>query len=107
MKKLCDCGKIATWVYAPTYTGKGINGDNPYSCDDCVPRGCSCNNYHTDINAYHPPLDSPELPEGEEGKDWKWVDINKGEWTNIDEKGREYPCCEFFYDEEGWDIEEE
>lgn len=101
MKKLCDCGKIATWVYAPGYSG----GGNSYSCDDCVHRGCSCNNYHIDVNAYHPPLNAPELPQGEEGKDWKWVDI--AEWTHIDEKGREYPCCEYFHEEDGWDIDEE
>jgi hypothetical protein len=103
MKKLCDCGKVAIWVYAPTSENKG----NPYYCDDCVHRGCSCNNHYTNVNAYHPPLDSPELPEGEEGKDWKWIDINSGEWTNIDDQGREYPCCEYFYDEEGWNIDEE
>lgn len=68
-------------------------------CDDCVPRGCSCNNYYVDVNAYHPPLDSPEMPEGIEGEDWKWIEPNKV-WCYIDKKGREYPCCEYFYDED-------
>lgn len=103
MKELCDCGKIAIWVYAPGYS----NGGNPYFCNDCVSRGCSCNNHHTDVNAYYPSLDSPELPTGEEGKNWKWVDISKGEWTHIDEMGREYPCCEYFFEEDGWDIDED
>ena len=42
-KYKCDCGKLATWVYMPSYR----DSDNDFSCDDCVPRGCSCNNRHT------------------------------------------------------------
>lgn len=99
-KELCDCGKIATWVYMPGYSG----GGNPYSCDDCVHRGCGCNNYYVDVNAYHPPLENPELPDGEEGKDWKWIEVGK-EWCYIDELGREYPCCEYEYEEDGWEID--
>lgn len=39
MKKKCECGcgKVATWCYLP-------NDGDWYCCDDCVPRGCSCNN---------------------------------------------------------------
>ena len=102
-REVCDCGKIAVWDYMPGYFG----GGNSYSCDDCVHRGCSCNHRYVDINAYHPPLDNPDLPEGEEGEDWKWLDEEKTHWCHIDEKGREYPCAEFFYDEDGWEIEEE
>ena len=100
-KDLCDCGKVAVWCYMPGYSG----GGNPNSCDDCVNRGCDCNHNYVDVNAYHPALEDPYLPEGEEGKDWKWIE--KGvEWTYLDEKGREYPCCEYMYSEEGWDKEE-
>lgn len=99
-KELCDCGKIATHCYMPGYS----SGDSPYSCDDCVPRGCSCNHRYIDVNAYQPPLDDPDYPEGEEGKDWKWVEKDKV-WVHIDEKGREYPCIEYFYEEEGWDTD--
>ncbi len=84
----------------PGYSG----GGNPYSCDSCVPRGCECNHRYIDVNAYHPPLETPELPDGEEGVDWKWI-VKDSSWTYIDEKGREYPCCEYMYDEEGFDIE--
>ena len=103
-KDLCDCGKIAVWCYLPGYS----DGGNPNSCDDCVPRGCECNHRHVDPNAYHPPLDKPDLPteqDGIEGKDWKWLDED-AEWTQIDGKGREYPCCEYTYSEDGWDKEE-
>jgi hypothetical protein len=87
-KEICKCGKPAVWFYMP--------GSSLY-CDDCVPRGCSCNEHHVDINAYHPPLDSPHLPEGEVGIDWKWIEINQV-WCYIDNKGREFPCCEYMYD---------
>jgi len=99
-REVCDCGKIAVWDYMPGYFG----GGNSCSCDDCVPRGCSCNYRYVDVNSYHPPLDNPDLPEGIEGQDWKWVDEEKAIWTYIDEKGREYPCAEYTYDPEGWEI---
>lgn len=111
-KEKCDCGNVATWFYAP---GGGSDEGQNYFCDNCVPRGCSCNWTYADKNAYGPePLKEDLMPEGVEGKDWKWVvragDENMEEitlesrvWTNIDEQGREYPCCEFWYEEEGWD----
>ena len=102
-KELCDCGKVAVWDYSPGYSG----GGNSYSCDDCVPRGCECNHNYVDVNAYHPALNHPNLPEGKEGKDQKWTDDEKTNWCHIDDKGREYPCMEYWYDEDGWEIEEE
>ena len=100
-KDLCDCGKIATWCYMPGY----LDGGNSNSCDDCVHRGCDCNHTYIDVNAYHPPWSAPILPEGTEGVDWKWIEKDVV-WTVIDEKGREYPCCEYIYSETGWDKEE-
>ena len=55
-----------------------------------------------------------DLPEGIEGKDWRWVEneanefmdeITKedGYWLNLDERGRPYPCVEYEYDEDGFD----
>jgi len=96
-KDLCDCGKIAVWCYLPGYS----EGGNPNSCDDCVPRGCSCCNHHLD-NEYER---RPDATDEIEGKDWKWLDEDV-EWTHIDEKGREYPCCEYIYSGNGWDKEE-
>jgi hypothetical protein len=90
MKKLCDCGKVAVWCYLPGYS----EGGNSYSCEDCVNRGCECNHNYID--------DDPSLPDGEEGKDWKWIEKEKS-WTYIDEQGREYPCCEYSYNEDGFD----
>ncbi len=100
MKELCDCGKIGLWYYMPKTDRK----ENHFYCDDCVHRGCSCNHYHVDVDAYHPPLDEPELPTDED-RPIKWIEEGKV-WCHIDEQGREYPCCEYWYDENGWDIEE-
>lgn len=100
MKELCECGKIATWVYMPGFP----NGDSPFFCDDCVHRGCQCNHRYVDVNAYNPPLDEPELPDGVENVDWKWIETNKI-WEYIDEMGREWPCVEYDYDEKGFDLD--
>ena len=88
-KKYCDCGKPAKWLYMPGF----LKSDNDFVCDDCVPRGCSCVSHHMS-NHYE---NGPTEDDGIEGKDWKWLEKDV-EWTPIDDKGREYPCCEFEYD---------
>jgi len=95
MKLKCKCGKIATWCYMPA--------EEWACCDDCVPRGCTC--WHNPIQ-----LDDEEgiidnYPEGIEGKDWEWIDKNKY-WRELDGEGRQLPCCEWWYDEKGWDKDE-
>ena len=61
-----ECGRLATWVYMP-------NGD--LRCDNCVPRGCSCN---------------------QEPKDGNYENEDPSNWEEpTDEKGRKYPCCEW------------
>ena len=66
VKVRCDkChSQIALWEYLPN--------DFIYYCDDCVPRGCSCN------------ID-PET-----------------EIEDTDEQGRLLPCCEWGYSHNGW-----
>lgn len=95
--ELCDCGKKAIWVYAPGFA----SGESPYFCDDCVPRGCSCNHHYVKQEAYDPPLDKPDLPT-EKDNPIKWIEENKI-WVHLDEKGREYPCVEYWYDEDGFE----
>ena len=90
----CDCRNKATWLYMP-----GFREGSPFFCDDCVNRGCECNHRYVDVNAYHPPLENPDMPEG---IDWKWIEKDKI-WCSIDDKGREWPCCEYDYDEEGYE----
>lgn len=109
-KKKCDCGAEAKWVYMPGFSG----GGNSYICDDCVSSpediGCSCC-WNTALEQEGLPQD---LPEGVEGKDWRWVEhegdeyLGKiikedGYWLNLDERGRPYPCVEYEYDEDGFD----
>jgi len=94
-KELCDCGKTAVWCYMPGFS----SGDNPHSCDDCVHRGCSCNHNYLAEEYENNPI-------GIENVDWKWIEKDVS-WTPIDEKGREYPCVEYMYDEDGWEIDEE
>ncbi len=109
-KEKCDCGKMAQWIYMPGFSG----GASPYFCDDCVSNvddiGCSCC-WNTALEQEGLPQD---LPEGIEGKDWRWVvneeneymgEITKedGYWIDLDERGRPYPCVEYEYDEHGFD----
>ena len=111
-KEKCDCGKMAVWLYLPGFG----NNSNPYFCDDCVMSpedkiGCSCNwNYGKPQEGL--PID---LPEGVEGKDLKWVEYEgdeyvdpihkeEGYWIYLDERGRPYPCVEYDYDENGFDV---
>lgn len=104
-KEICTiCKKnIATWCYMPGYaTLPGEKKPSPYECDDCVHRGCTCNYRYVDINSYYPPLDNPDMPEGIEGKDWKWIEKDIC-WCVIDDRGREFPCCEYDYSEDGYD----
>lgn len=93
-KELCNCGKIAVYCYMPGYSG----GGNPNHCENCVPRGCSCG--HNSILE-----DYDNRPEGAEGVDYKWID--KTTWAYIDDEGREYPCVEHLYSEDGWDVDED
>jgi len=100
-KEKCDCGDNATWCYLPSTDLKL----NPYYCDNCVPRGCSC-----EWNS----IKDGFFPEGIENIDWKWLPARKAEgyeieenecWVPLDEKQREYPCCEYDYDENGYEKE--
>ena len=96
-KEVCSCGKMAVWLYAPGFS----SDSNPFFCDDCISskddKGCSCNhNYAFGEVA--------ELPEGVEGKDWKWVNQERGIWQGLDERGRPFPCVEYDWDDEGFDV---
>lgn len=101
MIELCSkCGeKNAFWCYMPGFS----NGDSSYFCDDCVHRGCTCNHRYVDVNAYYPTLSEPDLPTKED-EPIKWIEDGKI-WCHVDEKGREYPCCEYEYDEDGWSLD--
>ena len=86
---LCNCGKPSFWLYMPSSADKR----NPFYCDDCVPRGCSCNQYHLNES------DFDSRPKADEKV--KWIEENKI-WVRLDEKDRQYPCVEFDYEEGGY-----
>ena len=94
-KEICSiCNeKMAVWYYMP-----GYDGESPYYCDDCVPRGCSCNHYSIRDEDYFPPGGvKPTLEDGQ----IKWIDDHT--WASVDSQEREYPCCEYDYDENGFE----
>lgn len=107
-KHKCDCGKIAVWWYMPS--------NDMYFCDDCVISesdkiGCSCNWRYSKEQEGLP----SDVPEGIEGKDWSWIEMDEtsemskitkedGYWINLDDRGRPLPCVEYDYDEDGYDI---
>lgn len=102
-KKLlkCECGKLAVWTYMPASDYYG------HYCDDCVPRGCTCN-WAYSINEEHPELiELPPVDDPLWSNTWKWLDEARGCWCHIDEKGREYPCCEYWSDKDGYEFDEE
>lgn len=105
-KELCNCGKMAVYLYMPS-----SDRENPYYCNECVTSpsnkvGCSCNWFSL----------QDEAPVGIEGKDWIWVEqegdehterITKadGEFIYLNELGRPYPCVEYMYDADGYDVD--
>ncbi len=101
-REICNCGEKAVWIYIPASTG------NPYYCDSCVSRGCSCN------NTYFENVDTIFINKGgsyiledaiERKQKFRILDrkINGEESSylshkyvvDLDEQGRELPCCEF------------
>ena len=93
-EKCLNCGKVATWAYMP--------GTSHY-CDEHVPRGCSCNEYEICVKIGG--NDITENPIGIEGKDWKFGKTNTT-YIELDGNGMEFPCCEYWHDENGWDLDE-
>jgi hypothetical protein len=84
MKLRCNhCNNIATWIYMPS-DGEG------QCCDNCVPRGCSCNIIYSN-KLYEDGFPKPLLDE------------RGNPIQEKDEHGRLYPCCEWDYDPFGHD----
>lgn len=91
----CDCGKMAKWDYVTSTQQKW----NPYFCDDCVPRGCSCNN---DYDCAEMPIKDTIEWYNSIGAKWEWIE--EGVSTrHLDQQGRKLPCCEYWFCEEGFE----
>lgn len=111
--KCSMCNKPATWYYLPSSDGKR------FFCDDCVPRGCSCNVYDLKLfgepdnkeniiwwskENYHRYLigesnDIDNLSSKERQKDSFYYEY-------LDKNGKRLPCCEYDYDEQGQEFYE-
>ena len=84
---------------------------NPYFCGSCVPRGCSCNrDYFSDECLFKSVTASDILTRLIENKlkfriEDRRINDEESQYlshkyvTHLDEKGREFPCCEF------WEVE--
>ena len=96
----CACGNKSTWCYLPSQS----KPEYPYFCDDCVPRGCSCNHEFTPTSEEGVKSGFGEIPPS--GNDWKWLE-EPNKWCHVDLSGREFPCCEFGYDLDGYIVNKE
>lgn len=67
--KCRKCGESAAWRYDPA------EGTNPYWCDNCVSRGCSCQ-YESSYDEQGNEIEGSSVP-------------------LLDEQGRQYPCVEY------------
>jgi len=97
--KCSHCKEKAVYWYAPATNKKC----NRYYCEEHVPRGCTCNHRYVKEDAYTPSLNNPDYPTSEDIP-FKWIKENEI-WCHLDNKGREYPCCEYWYEEEGFEKE--
>jgi len=91
IKEKCDCGAKAIFLYMPGYE----SGGNPFSCYDCVPKGCSCNDRPISYE-----------PDGVEGVDWEMSAEYSDHWHSLDSEGNQYPCGEYTSDDEGFYTDE-
>lgn len=99
-RKCAKCGKEAVWGYLPS-------GENHllHFCDDCVPRGCSCNVDNIDMDGE--PMVGIKLMWWDKNDElFKDGTTERGVesfyYENLDDNGRRYPCCEYDYDDEGY-----
>ena len=139
----CKCKvNLALWLYMPSDREDTKIEDN-FFCDECVLRGCSCNDIQ--VNYYEFEDDLEELNhqanyirnlinqdqyimlnygkvehyKGEELEIQKDMNIIRNVVNNVtneqlrhfsfkplDGKGREYPCCEYHYDVQGFLIKD-
>lgn len=92
----CKCGAPTKWVYGPS--NERELKDN-FFCDDCVPRGCSCNVvYHLfDEDEKYEDLE-PELDDN--GLPIPYLDTDGSPMQHKDAQGRKLPCIE--YDSRDW-----
>ena len=100
MKEICGkcknfaSGKIATWLYMPMTDSI----ESPFYCDDCVPRGCSC---QIDMDNE---CELTNIREQTTEEIVSYKDVRDNPRHRRDEQDRLLPCIEFEYDEFGFDV---
>lgn len=96
MKEKCSkCNNFAKWMYMPSEQDRDI-----FYCNKHVPRGCSCNcvNVKEILNDGEEYIEFPD-DNMVEGYEWQWVEKDV-RWEHLFE-GKQIPCCEYWYFEEG------
>lgn len=86
------CGAPAVWRYMPS-------GPRRDFCDDCVSRGCNCNNIDNSVPG------EVVCEDGEDGRQLVWFRYFGPEpEQHRDSRGRRLPCCEYDFDRHGWPL---
>ena len=94
--------KDAVWLYMP-----GHNDGNDFFCDDCVPRGCSCNQYAVEEFGFNNKSNSNYIFWNKElTKSTDTITNDTFYYEPVDEYYRRYPCCEYYYVEDGFNDED-
>lgn len=112
-RRCCNCNNKAVWCYMPSGDGKH------HYCDNCVPRGCSCNLNNIEFDGL--PDESRNIvwwskktyeKWGETDSSIKLEELSTKEqmpdsfyYEYLDENNKRYCCCEYWYDDD--DIIEE
>lgn len=103
--KCSECDNLATWSYMPNCNENTSEG---FYCDKCVPRGCSCNIY--DFETCGEPYDGNVVFYDKDTIDFDEKSFYKKRketsyyYEYLDENNQRYPCCEYDYSEDGYEI---
>ncbi len=87
-----ECGAIAVWLGLPA-------GMDAQYCDDCVPRGCSCQTV-PDGPHIRAGITPETMPDGSEVT--RTACERRKPRQERDGLGRELPCCEFLFRSRGF-----
>lgn len=81
----------------------GSSNGEPFYCEECVPRGCTCNVYALKEFPDDIPEDNVIFWDKDMENCTNIRTDNSFYYETLDETGKRYPCCEYWYDEDGWD----
>ena len=94
--------KDAVWLYMP-----GHDDGNDFFCDDCVPRGCSCNQYAFEEFNFNSNHNSNYIFWNKElTKSTDTIKDDTFYYEPVDERRGGYECSEYDYEEDGYNEED-